>query len=95
MIYGDDFVTDLYRPDPGQWTLRLAAHILRFSQKESIDHPAGFGSLMQWQALKMVRVLQLHYSSGVPTIGRFEVLQNYIQNVPDFPKKSFGGTISS
>ena len=92
-IYGKDYIEDLYRPNPRNLTLQMAAEVLRVSRTGATSHPAGFGCVAHWQALKLVRVLQLHFSPGDPTIAWKPALTNYRQHVPDFASKGFGEKI--
>ena len=93
IIYGKNFIEHLYRPDPRTLTLRMAGETLRMVRTRAAGlakPPAGFGIVTHWQVLKMVRGLQLHFSSGTPTIAREKVLSNYNKCVPDFSSKAFG-----
>lgn len=93
VIYGDDFIKDLYRPDPRKFTRRMGSEMLRIMRSKAsapTRPPAGFGTVVHWQALKMVRILQLYFSAGVPTIAWMDTLSNYREHVPAFPSKSFG-----
>ena len=92
VIYGKDYVKDLYRPDPRKHTLRMASEVLGLihSRQANPKPPVGFNTVTHWQVLKMVQVLQLHFSSASPTLGRRESLKRYLSSVPDFAIKSFG-----
>ena len=53
-IYGTDFITGLYRPDPKHFTLRMAAETLRLLRTRTavpVRPPAGFETVAHWQAL--------------------------------------------
>ena len=95
MIYGNDFIADLYRPDPRTFTLRMASSVLQLlkSGKASPHPPVGFGTVVHWQVRKMVRLLQLHFSPGEPTIMSTHTLKNYTAYVPEFPTKKFGADV--
>ena len=96
MIYGDDFVGKLYRPDPRALTLRVAAEILRIVRSKGVGikkPPVGFGTLMHWQVVKLIRILQLDFSERTPTISRSKVLDNYHTYVPNFSGKDFGSKV--
>ena len=92
MIYGDDFIADLYRPDPKTFTLRMASSVLQLlkSGKASPHPPVGFGTVVHWQVRNMVRLLQLHFSPDGPTIMSTQTLRNYTTYVPEFSTKKFG-----
>ncbi len=90
VVYGEDFVKRLYRPQPKDLTVRMAAEVLRAVRSQKTTHPAGFETVAHWQALKMVAVLQLHFSDVSPTIAWQQVLENYSRHVPEFPSKRFG-----
>ena len=93
IIYGEDFIKDLYRPDPRNLTIRMASETLRIVRTRAAGPtkpPVGFETITHWQVLKMIKILQLHFSPDAPTIAREKVLSNYKQYVPDFPCKGFG-----
>ena len=96
MIYGDDFIADLYRPDPKHLTLRITAEslrVLRATADGKMHPPFGFETVAHWQALKMIRILQLHFADGEPTIAWALTLQNYQEHVPQFGAKQFGESL--
>jgi RNA polymerase sigma factor (sigma-70 family) len=90
MLYGDDFVATLYRPDPRSFVLWAAARALEIVRSGTTTHPWGFGAAARLLALKLVRLLQLRFAPGDPTIHRQRVLENFATHVPDFPAKDLG-----
>ena len=93
IIYGKDFIGGLYRPDPKQFSLRIAAETLRSLDNEGFGvewPPTGYEAVAHRQALKMVRVLQLHFAGDNPTIAWQQTLENYLKQVPQFDGKAFG-----
>ena len=95
-IYGKDFISALYRPNPKSFTLRMAAETLRLLRTRTavpVRPPVGFETVAHWQALKMVRVLQLHFTSGQPTLAWEQTLENYRRQVPPFGRKAFGESL--
>ena len=90
VVFGRALFAALYRPDPKHFTLPSAARCLQLVRSGKTSHPAGFRTISHWQALKAIRLLQLHFAPGKPTIHRRQVLANYEQHVPDFGLKGFG-----
>ena len=93
VIHGEEVFRGLYRPDPRALALRAAARSLQVLRSRSVPQPPGFEAVTHWQGLKRVRLMQLHFAPGPPTINRNEVLPNYEQHVPDFPLKEFGSKL--
>ena len=93
VIYGEDFIKNLYRPDPRRQTVRAASEVLRVVRsgvKVRSRPQVGFGTHIHWQVLKMVRLLQLHFSDDKPTLLKPKVLSNSEKYVPEFQLKIFG-----
>lgn len=92
MLYGDDFIKTLYRPDPRNLTIRMAAATLGVMQsgRARPNPPVGFNTVTHWWVLKMVQVLQIHFSPSEPTIAKGVSLSRYLKYVPEFPLKEFG-----
>ncbi len=96
VTYGINFIQDLYRPDPRSMSARIASEILRVArstERGTLMHPMGAGTLLHWQVLKMVKLLQIHFTEGTPTISMRAIPDNYNNFVPDFPTKEFGSQV--
>ncbi len=90
MVYGDDYVRTLYRPDQRYMVMRAASQTLDLVRSRTTSHPAGFPMVAHWQAIKMIRLLQMLFTPGNPTIAWQATEDNYARYVPDFPMKGFG-----
>jgi len=95
-IYGADFVKGLYRPNPKEFSLRMVAEaqrVLRTRAGAATRPPVGFESVAHWQALKTIRILQMHFHDGDPTLAWQGTLERYRKDVPPFQSKGFGDTV--